>query len=398
MKTRFYTDADYEKFLLGELTDVVQRDNMMIDVVENGTFVVNIKTGGFGVFDQKGRLCKSSLQYRGHNANFIPRYKSTTSYMDCDAMFLGNAYPHFGHFLIEHLNRAWGVGQCARKNIKYVFIDNKNIGAQKWLFEFMDMMGIARDDVIILNKSMRFNRIFVPTQSFNNSGKWWAKEFVIPFDEMRKNVASDTAYDKVYVSRAKLPDNMRTYGEEKVQEIFEKNGFHVIYPETLPLSQQVAIVGNCHTLAGCAGTALHLALFMKSGGRVIQLKRTRANKDSGPLQCRMCQMKKLDFDVIGASVEECVSEHGGTHAPQIIGVNENLKKFFEDNKFIYDASDLETDLSALDMYRAQMAVFLRISGGGGRQKLKKFLVRFVSCLVPGRIMRGRVRKWLKEHL
>ena len=312
-------------------------------------------------------------------------------------MFLGNAYPHFGHFIIEHLNRAWGLEKCPRENVKYVFVDNKNIGAKSWLFDFMEMLGIARHDVIILNQSMQFKRVFIPTQSFNNSGKWWARQFVIPFDKMRENVRADKVWDKVYVSRAKLPENMRTYGEEAVQRIFEKNGFHVIYPETLPLAQQVATIGNARVLAGCAGTALHLALFMKPGGRVIQLNRTNAIKDSGELQYRMCQMKNLDFDVVAASVEEFKSQHGGTHAPQIIGVNDNLKRFFDDNNFEYTDDDLLMDEKALAQYRAQLEVFCRSHGGQFKQKLKKICIKLVACLVPGRITRGRVRKWLKEH-
>ena len=335
MKARFYTDSKYEKYLLGKVRQVCERHDMKVDVVDMGAFIVDINTGAFGVFDNNDKLVKSSLQWRGNNVNFIPpcgpESRVGMGFCDCDAVFLGNAYHHFGHFIIEHLNRAWGLDKCPRENVKYVFIDNKNIGAKSWLFDFMEMLGIKRDDVLILNKSMQFRRVFIPTQSFNNSGKWWAKEFVIPFAKMRENVRIDKFFDKVYVSRAKLPDYMRTYGEEAVQRIFEKNGFYVIYPETLPLAQQIAIIGNCRTLAGCAGTALHLALFMKPGGRVIQLNRTRSIKDSGDLQYRMCQMRNLDFDVIAASVEEFKSQHGGTHAPQIIGVNKNLKSFFDDN-------------------------------------------------------------------
>lgn len=323
--------------------------------------------------------------------------RACVEFCDCDAVFLGNAYHHFGHFMIEHLNRAWGLDKCPCENVKYVFVDNKNVGAKSWLFDFMEMLGICRDDVLILNKSMQFRRVFIPTQSFNNSGKWWAKEFTISFAKMRENVRIDKVFDKVYVSRARLPEHMRTYGEEAVQRIFEKNGFHVIYPETLPLAQQVAIIGNARVLAGCAGTALHLALFMKPGGRVIQLNRTNAIKDSGVLQYRMCQMNNLDFDVVAASTEEFKSQHGGTHAPQIIGVNDNMKKFFDDNGFKYCDSDLEIDENAWAQYRAQLEMFKQVHGGGIKQKGKRIIIKFISCFIPGRITRGRVRKWLKEH-
>lgn len=327
----------------------------------------------------------------------MPESRCGRAFCDCDAVFLGNAYHHFGHFMIEHLNRAWGLEKCPKKNVKYVFVDNKNIGAKSWLFDFMEMLEIKRDDVLILNESMRFRRIFVPTQSYNISGKWSGREFVIPFDKMRENVHANKVWNKVYVSRAKLPENMRTYGEEVVQRIFEKNGFHVIYPETLPLAQQVAIIGNCRELAGCAGTALHLALFMKPGGRVIQLNRTTAVKGSADLQCSICQMKGLSFDVISASVEKFKSNHGGAHAPQIIGINENVKKFFDDNGFEYTADDLIPDKDSFAQYKVLLDEFCRTNGGQIKQKIKRIFIKILSCFVPGRITRGRFRKWLKTH-
>ena len=400
MKARFYTTRAYEKYLLQQIRGVAERHNMGVDVIDSGAFIVDVKSGAFGVFDMGGKLVKSSLQWRGNNTNCIPHgtvRRAGVGFCDCDAVFLGNAYPHFGHFLIEHLNRAWGMDDCPGDNVKYVFVDNKNIGAKPWLFDFMELLGIRRDDVLILNQSMRFRRVFIPSQSFNNSGRWWAKQFVIPFDKMRDNAHVDEVWDKVYVSRARLPENMRTYGEEKIQHIFEKNGFHIIYPETLPLAQQVAIIGNARVLAGCAGTALHLALFMKPGGHVIQLNRTNAIKDSGVLQYRMCQMKNLDFDVVAASVEEFKSQHGGTHAPQIIGVNENLRAFLDANGFEYTDNDLVMDDGELARYRAQVDLFRQSHGGQFIQKLKKLSIKVIACFVPVRIMRGRVRKWLKEH-
>ena len=299
--------------------------------------------------------------------------------------------------MIEHLNRAWGMDKCPNKNVKYVFVDNNNNGAKPWLFDFTDLLGIRREDVLILNKSVRFRRVFVPSQSFCITGKWFGQEFVIPFEKMRENVRIDKVFDKVYVSRAKLPEHMRTYGEEAVQRIFEKNGFHVIYPETLPLSQQVAIIGNARVLAGCAGTALHLALFMKPGGRVIQLNRTSAVRGSATLQAGMCQIKGLDFDVVAASTEKIQSRQGGDHAPQIISVTKQLRQFFDDNNFMYDADDLLPDTNAIAQYDVLLKEFCRTHGGQLNQKIKKNMIKIIACFIPGRITRGRVRKWLKEH-
>lgn len=71
MKIGFYTDEKYKKFLLKEVALFSERD-MKIDVVDDGAFIVDIKTGAFGVFDGRGKLIKSSLQLRGNKPNYTP--------------------------------------------------------------------------------------------------------------------------------------------------------------------------------------------------------------------------------------------------------------------------------------------------------------------------------------
>ncbi|MBQ8473699.1 MAG: glycosyltransferase family 61 protein [Alphaproteobacteria bacterium] len=397
MKLQCYIDDVYQKYFMAEKSKLQPHD-VDIEEYQNATMVVDTKTFGFGIFDADGRFIKSSCQWRGNNHQYVPKFVKDAEYMDCDAMFLGNAYAHFGHFLIEHLNRAWGVVRAGKPGMKYVLIDNKNNGAKEFMYVFLEMLGIARDDIIILNKPMRFRRVFIPHQTMNISNYRHAAEFILPFQQMRENVSADKVYERVYVSRAKLPDSIRTYGEDKVQKIFEKNGFHVIYPETLSLMQQAAIVGNAKILAGCAGSALHLSVFMKPGGRVIQLRRTFDIHDSGPLQYRLCLLGGLDFDVISASVEEFETTHGGSHAPQIIGVNKYLRQFFDENGFKYDDDDLIMDKDILVAYRAQVESFKASHGGKWKLKLKKKFIKLSACLIPGRVWRGRYRTYMKKLL
>lgn len=397
MKLQCYIDDKYNKYFTSE-NEKVRQESVCIETYSNATIVVDTETFGFGVFDESGKFVKSSRQFRGNNYQYVPKFVKNATYCDCDVMFLGNAYPHFGHFLIEHLNRAWGVVRAGKPGMKYVLVDNKNNGAKAFMFEFLKMLGIHQEDVIVLNKSMRFRSVVVPGQTMNISNYRQADEYILPFQKMRDNVKTDKVYERVYVSRAKLPDNMRTYGEEKVQKIFEKNGFHIIYPETLSLAQQVAIVGNAKVLAGCAGSALHLSVFMKPGGRVIQLRRTFDIHDSGPLQYRLCSLGNLDFDVISASVEEFETTHGGNHAPQIIGVNKYLKQFFDENGFIYDDTDLIMEDDVLSDYRKQLDLFKDMHGGRLMLKIKKKFIKLSACLIPGRVLRGRYRTYMKRVL
>ncbi len=86
MKTNFYTGQDYKKYLLSQVATVKHRCDMKIDVIENGTFIVDTDSGAFGVFDKDGNFIKSSLQYMGKNSNFIPKYCLVDDFVDSDAM------------------------------------------------------------------------------------------------------------------------------------------------------------------------------------------------------------------------------------------------------------------------------------------------------------------------
>ena len=62
MKSNFYTARNYEKYLKRHVSLVKKRNDMSVEVVDSGKFIVDVKTGAFGVFDKCGKLVRSSLQ------------------------------------------------------------------------------------------------------------------------------------------------------------------------------------------------------------------------------------------------------------------------------------------------------------------------------------------------
>lgn len=396
MSIRCYADKSWLKWFNKETRNQYMRD-VKINEYKNG-IIVNEKLHGFGVFDENFRFVKSSAQVRKNNGNFYPKFNhENIPYVDANVVFVGNVYNQFGHFLLEHMNRAYAILDKKYADMKYVLINNKSVNpVPEYMFAFLELLGIKRENIIILEQTTRFKNVYVPDQGFNLP-VYSSDKFGKTFDKIASNVNDPkTIYDKIYVSRAKLKSR-KTYGEEKVQKIFERNGFKVIYPETLPLVDQIALMKGCRVLAGCAGTALHMALFMKSGGTVIQIKRNGMVKDNATTQYLINKTKNLDSVFINSSIEKIKTDHCADR-PQIIGVDKNMAAFFKDFGFKTTAKDFEKDDDAFAEYEAAMTQYQSLHGTSGTEKLKHKIVRITSCFVPGRYNRSVYRRWLKGKL
>ncbi len=365
--------------------------------IENATIVVDPKTIAYGVFDAKGKFISQSLQFRGKTHQFIPKsIPNDAPFIDCDAVLVGNIYPHFGHFLVEQMNRLFG-GIGKQHDTKFVFMDNRGIGAQNFVYEFMAAFGVKKSDIIIVAQPTRFSRLYIPSQTLNIKNATIDKKMPLGYQTMADNTPG-AGYERVYMSRSKLPESMRTFGEEKIQQIFAQNGYKIIYPETMTIAEQIAAVRDAKYLAGCAGTALHWALFMKPGGTVITLKRNKARDSFVQTQYMFNQACGLKSVFVWASIEQHKSQHGGNHAPQIIGVNDYVKQFFDDFDFKYTASDIAPDSDSMNAYMAQYDKYVSENGGRFYNSFARHLVKIISCFIPGRINRNRARKWMKSKL
>ncbi len=360
--------------------------------------IVNEQRRGFGVFDDKFNFVKSSRQMRKNNGQFVPKFNhDTVPYVDDDAVFIGNCYPQFGHFLLEHINRAYVALDKKYQKMKFVLINDRSLNpVPEYMFILLELLGIPRENILILEHTTRFRNVYVPHQGFNlpiYSSAKFGKIFARMADSVK---TGKVKYDKVYVSRAKL-NTRKTYGEEKVQKIFERNGYKIIYPETLSLEKQISIFKTCKYLAGCAGTALHMALFMKKGGTVIQIKRNTVFDDNAPTQYLLNETVGLNSIFINSSIERISTGHG-SNMPQMIGVNDNMRAFFDDFGFKVKDTDFEHDESAHSDYEAALREYQEKHGSKFMEQMKHKLVRISACFIPGRYNRSVWRRWLKRKL
>lgn len=366
--------------------------------VENGTVVVSDSFRESGVYDRDGYLCPESVLLRGkvEKPNASHKNINCEKFIDEPVVYLGGSYmfSHFGHFLVEGLARTWALLDKKYNKLKVVIFYETKQKLPSFVRLMLNALGIPDENILVIYKTTKFSRVFVPIQAMNGH------LYILPimnkvFDKISSNMpnANYERYDKIYLSRSRMNDG-RTFGENQVENIFRKNGYEVIYPETLPLEQQIYLAKNCKEMAGTAGTALHLAMFMKSGGRVIQIKRNSTESDNINTQKLICDLRGLDLVWIYGTVETVATGHF-TQFPQIIGVTQYLTDFFDDNHFLYDEKDTEPDRIALKKYTRQI---LKYKAHKIYAKIINTPIKFISLFGLTKHGRKTVREYLRKKL
>jgi capsular polysaccharide biosynthesis protein len=392
MSYKIYGPLGFKMSFANKTKNRAVKSGLAVQEIDDG--IIALDSCGYGVFDAYRNFVPLSVQTRTRYGQSAPMLDNIDDipFMDAEVVYMGNLFPYFGHFLLENLNRAWALG----KGFKVVFVNDMVCRMQEYGYELLRLLGIKKQDVIVLDKTMRFRKVIVPQQAFNMS-MYSSLEFASVYKRMSDNVKSDgQAPEKVYLSRVKMGER-KTIGEEKVQDIFRKNGYTVIYPETMPIARQIAALKNCKLLAGCAGTALHMAVFMPDGGRVVQIKRNKMSKCNAPLQYLINQSKNIESVFVAGSVEDAATRHN-TKAPQIIGVNKYMRDFFRDFGFDCRPSDFKADSDARREYRRLMKEYKRESGGVLWGEIKHLAVKLAVCMIPGRERRKRFRALIRRKL
>lgn len=172
---------------------------------------------------------------------------------------------HFGHFLTESISRLWGLDHLQ---------DIDGILCQH-LFPNQPLAGFASDllalfapgvalipitaqtqvDSLLLPQALRFPLGVIRGHPLNRAF------FAAVADRLPADATSDAAPcpDKIFVSRAGLPlAAARFVLEDALDANFAAQGYHVIHPEELSVSEQIRLYRGASTLVFSEGSAVHL--------------------------------------------------------------------------------------------------------------------------------------------
>jgi hypothetical protein len=167
---------------------------------------------------------------------------------------------HYGHFIGDCLPRLYAMDTC-----RALFGEMKVIIAGRAPTDFqthlLNAAGVPSRDIVRINGLVRCRRLLLATQSLGvehyaspTSARLWSAI------RDRSSVRDITMPDKIYLSRAGI-EIRSLENESAVERIFERHGFVVVRPETLPVERQITLMANALLVAGPSGSGLFNLAF-----------------------------------------------------------------------------------------------------------------------------------------
>lgn len=276
-----------------------------------------------GVLNAQGEYVKESGMRNYSLGEYI--LPGEIKYMDCSVIYCGWLINHYGHFLLQSTTRLYAALDEKYKDMKIVFVSKeKNIADFIW--QFLELLSINKDRVIIIDECTRFRNVICPSIS-SRYYLDFTDNFLLPFKQASSGI-SPAKYKKVYLTRKYWHNSIgKCFGESEIEKLFENNGFKIIAPEKLSIKEQVAVFKGAEQIAGINGTSFHNAVFSNRNTTLIILNRNE-EFDS---QYIVNEAVGCKWVVIKVHENPLPVTH--PHGPFIVGVTRYLEEFCHDNHF-----------------------------------------------------------------
>lgn len=262
------------------------------------------------------------------------------------SLYLGHYTGHFGHFLLESLNRFWVFNLS-----DFSLNDYDNFVFHPFLHKIpnlrkfsparvsFDCFGLDSKKVIILSEPSCFEYIDVPTPLFNinhSVDQRMAAVYRKIQDHSTRLKSSQIGFlDKItgwtesgelriYVSRRKAKGYHPMLNEEEVENVFKRHGFKIFHPEKWSFEKQLAIFKRTRIMAGVEGSALHNSVFMQKGATVINIGTPRV--PSGEI------LNQMLCNSLSGTVNQFISFKGEINSK---------------NRASYDINHIESNLNSI---------------------------------------------------
>jgi hypothetical protein len=183
--------------------------------------------------------------------------------------FGGAAWEQFGHFVLEGLSRWWLLAllpESVRAKLRFVLYNYRSL--KTWQLELLEGLGVAADRLVYLAEPMRFERLIVPSITYNLH-RAAAHAQCDTWERIGRVFDRGEGPERVYLSRSRYGLNRALTNEKAVERRFEAHGFTIMHPQELSIAEQIASIRHARLIAGSAGSAMYLSAFARRGARTL---------------------------------------------------------------------------------------------------------------------------------
>lgn len=307
--------------------------------------------GTGGVLDKNKNYVENSAQF-GYNMS--DRLYGKYDFEDNDlvisddkVIYLNYFNPHWGHYLIDIIGRLWYFIENDILDYKIAYTCKKGINdpIKGNYLELLNLIGIDESKLIMVNEVMRFKEIIVPESSIY-PGKYYTKEYKSIFDKIVENSKVTFSNDKkIYCSRSQFKvANRKEIGEEKIEKVFNENGYQSVFLEKMTLKEQIAAINSAKEIACVSGTLPHNILFSRNNPKLIILNKTYLINSH---QFLVNDVVNADVSFVDAHISIKPVLYG--LGPFIMTITDNFKAYCKDNNLKCDEAvnyriDLKTKM------------------------------------------------------
>jgi len=229
-----------------------------------------------GVCDHSGSFVSLSY-YDGGWASHGGSYSwDEEIYIDCDVVYFGMYFNHWGHFLVDLIGRLWYFAQNKNTKLKLAYFGS-DIPRGNFL-EFFSLLGISQEDLIHITVPTRFRNVIVPEFSCK-SCEWYSDEYRSIFDSMIETVEAEgyvpnnlPSLEKVYFTRLAFGKAIASeIGEKNIAKWMGSNGFSLIAPEKLSLRDQIYVWNHASHIVCLDGSIPISTAFSKNPDLILTI-------------------------------------------------------------------------------------------------------------------------------
>ena len=314
-----------------------------------------------GVIDSEGYFVSESVYKNGWSTfGGYYEYSDYVNVIDKPVIYLGVFFKHWGHFLLDLINRMWII--LSDFKFEYVvYLGNEDMDGN--YLEFMEMLGVPKEKLLRIDTVTKFKKIIIPELSYVKTS-YYTKEYLNMFEKVRnkcmlKHVDEKIRNSKyVYFSRIFYSKGLRAkeFGEKSIEKTFLQNGYLILRPELLSLSEQIIIWNTAKKIVCINGTIPLNVLFSDSNIEVIVL-----NKTSKPHENLFLveKIKKADIKYVDIYDKRFTNkDYSLGRGPFLMGITDGFRNFCKLNDYhIVEEPPVERVINIL---RFKMVALIRM--------------------------------------